>query len=66
MERKLKLARGKPMFAGLQWDNQLKGLVLGWGADTEVANVVWIRLITISFRWPPVRFFEAFMYKKGE
>ncbi len=66
MERKLTLATGKPMFACLEWDSRLRGFVLGWCAETEVANVLWIRLITISFRWPPVRFYESFMCEEED
>jgi len=66
VERKLRLAIGKPFFLGPQWDSKLKGIVLAWGGETEVANMLWIRLVTISFRWPPIRVYEAFTDREGE
>lgn len=65
-EGKLRLAIGKPFFLGPQWDSKLKGIVLAWGAETEVANLLWIKLMTISFRWPPIRVYESFTNKEGE
>lgn len=62
---KLKLITRTSFFSGVTWDKKLKGFVLSWGATTEVSNVVFIKMMTISFRWPPVRVFESFMHKEG-
>lgn len=66
MERTLTLAIDRPTFIGLTWDSKLKGFVLSWAASTELANVLWIKFITISFRWLPIRVYKAFMYKEAK
>ena len=37
-----------------------KAFILSWVAETEAPNLIWIRLITIKWRWPPVVCVEAF------
>jgi len=37
-----------------------KAIILGWFAETSMANIIWMRLITIRWGWPPVRCVECF------
>jgi len=58
MERKLCLKTGGLAFTGIHLDN--KAIVLGWVAETEIQNVILIRILTIKGRWPPVKCVTAF------
>ena len=40
-----------------------KAICLVWRAETEVRNVLWVRLIILRLGWPPIRHIEAFMYQ---
>ena len=60
-EQKLKLYTEPLQFAGLYFDKKARGIVLAWRADTEVPNIVWLRLLIIGFTWPPIRLAEAFL-----
>lgn len=57
-ERYLRLKTGDLEFRGIFLDN--KAIVLGWVAETEVQNMMLMRLITIKWRWPPVKCVEYF------
>ena len=57
-ERNLCLKRGALEFRGVFLDN--KAIVLGWVAETEAPNIILMRLITIKWRWPPVKCVTAF------
>lgn len=35
-------------------------LVLMWGAKTSLRNVVWVRLLVVGPRWPPVQWATTF------
>lgn len=57
-ERILRLKTGDLEFRGIWLDN--KAIVLGWVAETEVQNIILMRLITIKWRWPPVKCVTSF------
>lgn len=57
-ERNLSLKTAKLEFTGIHVDN--KAIVLGWVAETEVQNIILMRLVTIKWRWPPVKCITAF------
>jgi len=58
-KRKLLLKRGPKTFhLSLAWKD--KAIILSWVAETEVRNLVWTRLCTIKWRWPPVKCVTAF------
>ena len=57
-ERCLNLKTGDLQFSGIYLEN--KAIVLGWVAETEVQNIILMRLVTIKWRWPPVKCVTAF------
>lgn len=58
-ERYLRLKTGPVAFRfSLDWKE--RAIILSWVAETEAPNLVWIRLITIKWRWPPMRCVAAF------
>lgn len=59
-DRYLRLKTGDFEFRGIYLDN--KAIVLSWVAETEVQNIILMRLITIRWHWPPVKCVEAFTY----
>lgn len=59
MEAKLCLEIGPKGF-NFSLSRYDKAIILLWVAETSLANVVWMRIITIKWRWPPVKCVEAF------
>ena len=59
MERKLRLEKGPAAFH-FSLDGEDKTIILMWVAETSAPNLVWMRLITIKWRWPPVKCVTAF------
>lgn len=39
-----------------------KAICFCWRAETEVRNVLWMRIITLKLAWPPIRHVEAFTF----
>jgi len=35
-------------------------IALAWVAETSVANMLWVRCITIGLVWPPIRWTDSF------
>lgn len=60
-DRCLALKVGPSKFSGVSYDSILRGLVFGWQAETEVPNVVYLRLFCLALRWPPVSWPSAFI-----
>lgn len=59
---RLKLEVGKPVFSIMfSWLD--KAIILSWCAETSVANIVWIQLVTIKWRCPPVKMIDCFTEK---
>jgi len=54
-QRRLYLYVDRLQWGGLRLDLEARGLVLGWAAATEVPDIIYIRLLTLGLRWPPVR-----------
>ena len=59
MERKLRLERG-PVAFHFSLDREDKAVILQWVAETSAPNLVWMRLITVKWRWPPIKSVTAF------
>jgi len=57
-ERYLRLKTGDFEFTGIFLDN--KTIVLGWVAETEVQNIILMRIITIKWSWPLVKCVTCF------
>jgi len=57
-ERNICLKTAKLEFTGIHLDN--KTIVLGWVAETEVQNIILMRLVTIKWSWPLVKCVTAF------
>jgi len=59
MELKLCLKTDPAAFHfSLDWED--KAIILSWVAETSAPNLVWMRLITIKWRWPPVKCVTTF------
>lgn len=59
MERKLSLEVGPEVFQFFpSWRD--KAIILSWVAETSAPNILWIRLITIKWRWPPIKCVTVF------
>lgn len=41
-----------------------RAIILGWVAETSISNIVWLRLLTIKWRWPPVKCITYFTDKE--
>jgi len=60
MQKRYLLLKTGPAAFRLSLDLEDKAITLCWVAKTEVPKLVWTRLITIKWRWPPVRCVTAF------
>jgi len=58
--QRLCLCRGPTVFSGVNLSWRDKAVILNWGAETEVQNVMWVRFIVLRFGWPPLTYLEAF------
>lgn len=54
----LGLKVGPKRFCGAHRDGWC--CVLTWAAETSLRNVVWVRLVVVGPRWPPVRWATTF------
>jgi hypothetical protein len=54
MERKLRLEVSTEKTFSLEFSRSDRALILSWVAETSAPNIVWMRLITIKWRWPPI------------
>ena len=60
MKRPLRLEVDKKKVFSFKFSLGDRAIILSWVAGTEAPNIVWLRLITIKWRWPPVRCIECF------
>lgn len=64
MDTPLKLYIGLPTFAGIDLaksdSGRLVGIVFSWIAETEVANIKWLRLVSLTYMFPFIRHIESF------
>lgn len=56
----LRLRTGSLKFNKAALDNKQRALVLTWYADTEVLNVVAMRVVVLRLSWPPIQWLNAF------
>jgi len=59
MERKLRL-EVYPAAFHFSLDREDKAIIFQWVAETSAPNLVWMRLITIKWRWPPIKCLTVF------
>ena len=59
MERPLRLKVDKKVFS-FEFSLKDRAIILSWVAGTEAPNIVWMRLITIKWRWLPIRCVTCF------
>ena len=60
MERPLRLEVDKKKVFSLQVSLSDRAIILSWVADTSAPNLIWMRLVTIKWRFPPVRCVTCF------
>jgi len=63
-DRVIKLECEPLEFQFVTFDKVARGIVAIWTADTEISNIVFIKVLTIGFRWPLIKLTEAFTFKK--
>jgi len=51
---------GKPEFH-LIFSRQDKAIILAWCAETQLANVVWLRMVVIRWGFPPIKITDTFL-----
>jgi hypothetical protein len=61
-ERKLHLYTGDLEFKGIALDRANRAIVLKWEAETELMNVLWVRLVVVCLGFPFLRWVSAFMF----
>lgn len=61
---KLRLAYEPLQFTGVAFDKPNKTLVFCWIAETEVSNIILIRLLALRLRFPPIKIVTAFTDKR--
>ncbi len=37
-----------------------RAIVCGWRRETEAPGIIWFRLLTIKWRWPPIKIITCF------
>lgn len=52
--RKLRLRVGPAEF-GIACSWRDRAIILSWVAETEVHNLMWIRIVVFKLAWPPIR-----------
>ena len=57
-KRYLRLKTGPLEFTGISLENKV--IALAWVAETELQNIILMRLVTIGWRWPPVKCVTVF------
>jgi len=68
MERKLRLELiGSPVFVGPRWvDIKLyKNLLFVWITETSAQNIIFWQSITLTWRWPFIRWVSCFTDTEG-
>ncbi len=61
---KIKLKIGPPVFSITpSWKD--KAIILGWAAKTDLANVIWHRIVVLKLGWPPFRRITTFLPEKN-
>ena len=64
MDRVLSLEVEGPKVRNVPWISRRdKAIVCGWAQNTVVPNIIWFRLLTIKWRWPPIRVFTCFTWR---
>ena len=44
------------------YSSEEKAVILHWTGATFLSNIVWMRLVALRFRWPPVKALSCFTY----
>ena len=60
MERKLMLEVDKKKVFSFEFSRSDRAIIISWVAETNVSNMVWIRIVSIKWRWPPIRCVTCF------
>ena len=60
MKRYLRLEVDKKKVFSLELSRSDKAIILSWVAGTEVYDIIWMRIITIKWCWPPIRCVKCF------
>jgi hypothetical protein len=60
MERKLSLEVDKEKVFSFVFSRSDRAIIISWVAETSVSNMVFLRMITIKWRWPPVKWITCF------
>lgn len=37
-----------------------RAIIISWVAETSAPNIIWMRLVTIKWRWPPIKCVACF------
>jgi len=64
MQRVLSLEVEGPKVRTGPWINRRpKAIICGWVQNTVVPNLIWFRLLTIRWRWPPAQVITCFTWR---
>ena len=60
MERPLCLEVDKKKVFSLEFSRKDRAIIISWVAGTSAPNIVWVRIVSIKWSWPPVRWVICF------
>ena len=60
MERKLMLEVDKKKVFSLEFSRKDRAIIISWVAETSAPNIVWVRIVSIKWRWPPIKCVTCF------
>ena len=60
MEHPLCLEVDKKKVFSLEFSMSDRVIIISWVAETNVSNMVWIRIVSIKWRWPPIKCVTCF------
>ena len=63
-KRKLCLDTGPLKFFGAERDKPNRAVAFFWMAETEVPNIILMRIIVLRLRWPPIKWVTMFTDRK--
>ncbi len=60
MERPLCLEVDKKKVFSFEFSKSDRAIIISWVAETSAPNMVWLRIVTIKWRWPPIKCVTCF------
>lgn len=65
MEQELWLEVDKKKVFSFLFSRSDRAIIISWVAETSASNMIWLRMVTIKWRWPPIICITCFTDKQN-